>query len=334
MRLSFSPLHLRRLENKCGFFSSEKYSFGSKSLSKIQKIKGELRNLSPEAIQMVSYRPFDKRYLYFDKKRIVRPQYAVMKYFLNHGNQNHAMPKNIGIVISKKINASDTYQHVFLTNTICESCLISNKTGEIGYCFPIVIFDEQGKQKRNLNPEIVSQIEDIVGDMIESEHILDYIYAILHSPTYRKRFFEFLSFMFPYIPYPKQHHFWNIVEKGKKLRLLHLFSADVLNDVSSKLRNTSGSLIEKSTKITNVTIKITTPEKGQIWINQREYFEDVSVLAWNFFIGSYQPLQKWLKDRKDRILLSTEVLHYSKMITAIEESISNIREIDGSDLNL
>ena len=328
---------LQKVEDLCSLGVSEfqkKYSYSGKMARKIQNIKTNLLHVSEVDVQKVSYRPFDQRYLYFDKKLLVRPQYAVMRNFLHDSNTNPTKTKHIGIVLSKKVNASATYQHVFVTNTICESCLISNKTGEIGYCFPIVVFDEQGESKRNLNPKIVSKIEDIVGNTIESEHVLDYIYAILYNSTYRQRFFHFLSFMFPYIPYPKHHHFWNMVEKGKKLRMLHLFSDDILKDVSSKLRNTDGAIHQKNTIITNVTIKKTrTQGKGQIWINQREYFDDVSLLAWNFSIGSYQPLQNWLKDRKGRILLDTEIMHYSKMIVVIEESISTMAEIDRLEVN-
>jgi hypothetical protein len=59
-----------------------------------------------------------------------------------------------------------------------------------------------------------------------------------------------------------------------------------------------------------------------------QYFENVPETAWNFYIGGYQPAQKWLKDRKGRILHFEDVLHYQKIILALKKTTELMEEID------
>jgi hypothetical protein len=73
------------------------------------------------------------------------------------------------------------------------------------------------------------------------------------------------------------------------------------------------------------------PPKGElmdVYINEKQYFKDVPVIAWNFYIGGYQPAQKWLKDRKDRVLDFEDILHYQKIIVALTETARLMGEID------
>ena len=67
---------------------------------------------------------------------------------------------------------------------------------------------------------------------------------------------------------------------------------------------------------------------GRIWINEEQYFDNVPVIAWEFYIGGYQPAQKWLKDRKGRDLKVEDILHYQKIIVALSETNRIMQEID------
>ena len=67
---------------------------------------------------------------------------------------------------------------------------------------------------------------------------------------------------------------------------------------------------------------------GNVWINNEQYFGNVPAIAWNFYIGGYQPAQKWLKDRKGRKLTNEEIEHYQKMIVALTETDRIMKEID------
>jgi hypothetical protein len=69
-------------------------------------------------------------------------------------------------------------------------------------------------------------------------------------------------------------------------------------------------------------------EEGKVFINETQYFEDVPEVAWNFYIGGYQPAQKWLKDRKDRELQIDDIRHYLKIIVALTETDRLMKEIN------
>lgn len=67
---------------------------------------------------------------------------------------------------------------------------------------------------------------------------------------------------------------------------------------------------------------------GNVHINATQYFGGVPEVAWNFYIGGYQPAQKWLKDRKGRTLSNDDIEHYQKMIVALVETARIMKEID------
>ena len=68
---------------------------------------------------------------------------------------------------------------------------------------------------------------------------------------------------------------------------------------------------------------------GKVFINSEQYFGNVPEIAWNFYIGGYQPAQKWLKDRKERTLASADIEHYQKIIVALIETDKIMKKIDG-----
>ena len=65
-----------------------------------------------------------------------------------------------------------------------------------------------------------------------------------------------------------------------------------------------------------------------MYINDNQYFDKVPSTAWEFYIGGYQPVQKWLKDRKGRMLEFEDILHYQKIIVALSETDRIMKEID------
>jgi hypothetical protein len=73
-------------------------------------------------------------------------------------------------------------------------------------------------------------------------------------------------------------------------------------------------------------------EGGKVYINDTQYFDNVPEVAWEFYIGGYQPAQKWLKDRKERTLNFDDILHYQKIIVALTETDRLMREIDSIEI--
>lgn len=69
-------------------------------------------------------------------------------------------------------------------------------------------------------------------------------------------------------------------------------------------------------------------EAGKVYINKNQYFAGVSEVAWSFYIGGYQPAQKWLKDRRGRSLSWDDIGHYQKVIKILVETDRIMGEID------
>jgi predicted helicase len=150
--------------------------------------------------------------------------------------------------------------------------------------------------------------------------LLDYIYAVLHSPTYREKYKEFLKIDFPRIPYPKDRDtFWQLVKSGGELRQIHLLESPVVNQYIRQYPVDGDNMVKK--------IRFE-PDLVRTYINETQYFDHVSEVAWNFYIGGYQPAQKWLKDKKERKLEFEDILHYQKIIVALSETDRIMKEID------
>ena len=148
--------------------------------------------------------------------------------------------------------------------------------------------------------------------------ILDYIYAVLHSPTYREKYKEFLKIDFPRVPYPKDKDTcWQLVKLGGEIRQIHLLESPVVEKYITEYP------IDGDNVVTQLRY-----ENGNVYINNTQYFAHVPEIAWNFYIGGYQPAQKWLKDRKGRKLEFDDILHYQKIIVALTETDRLMKEID------
>ena len=211
-----------------------------------------------------------------------------------------------------------------------DKCTNSSQTKEATYVFPLYInavkvnsfFEENEDIIPNLNDEIVKQIEESLGETVEPQVLFDYIYAVLHNPSYRKRYKEFLKIDFPRIPYPtsaSQYHC--LAKKGTELRRLHLMEGLPLQ--------------------TGVTLPVAGTlqvdcyrwQDGRVYINDEQYFEGVPESAWKFYIGGYQPAQKWLKDRKGMTLSFEDVKHYQRIIYVLLQTERIMNEIDSMNNN-
>lgn len=206
--------------------------------------------------------------------------------------------------------------------------------------FPLYAYPESNAQQTidqqqrtpNLNAKILKQIAENIGLTFTNEKevpentfapidILDYIYAVLHSPTYRERYKEFLKIDFPRVPYPKDKEvFWQLVKLGGELRQIHLLESPRVEQFITQYPVTGENILQKPKY-----------KEEKVWINESQYFQGVPELAWNFYIGGYQPAQKWLKDRVGRSLTYEDIRHYQKIIVALVETDRIMKEIDKID---
>ena len=256
----------------------------------------------------INYRPFDNRWTYFDNKVLWRWRESVMQQFIGHDN--------LAINACRQLKTGDTYQHVLAGDAISESSYVSGRTSEIGYSYPLYIYHEDGTRTPNFAPAELSALTYQLTGEPSPEDILDYIYAVLHSPSYREKYKEFLKIDFPRVPIPSQAEFDRLVPLGRELRELHLMKSPSIDDYATTYPVAGSDEVEKISY-----------EDGKVWINSMQYFGNVPETAWNFYIGGYQPAQKWLKDRKGRILSDEDLDHYQRIIRILLETDRIMKEI-------
>ncbi|MBN1186878.1 MAG: N-6 DNA methylase [Bacteroidales bacterium] len=272
------------------------------------------------------YRPFDFRFMLYG-------EYA-FDYHRPQVNDSLLNINNFGFVTTRQ--TKETFSAIITDKPLGQHKIVTPYDGS--YLAPLYIYTitsvqqniEQGiKRTPNLKPVLIKEIEKRLGLKFTNEKettkgtfapldILDYIYSISYSPFYREKFKEFLKKDFPRIPYPKdQATFWQLVKLGGELRQIHLLESPDVNNYITSYPNTG----------TNEVGKVRN-ENGKVWINSEQYFDNVPQIAWEFYIGGYQPAQKWLKDRKGIVLSYDDIIHYQKIIVALSESDRIMKEID------
>jgi len=141
---------------------------------------------------------------------------------------------------------------------------------------------------------------------------------VLHSPSYREKYKEFLKIDFPRVPYPKdQQTFRQLVALGSELRALHLLESPTVDQRLTSYPVSGDNMVDKLHY-----------QDDKVYINETQYFDGVPSIAWEFYIGGYQPAQKWLKDRKSRKLSFEDVRHYQRIIVSLTETDRIMKEID------
>lgn len=257
------------------------------------------------------------------------PRGDVMKHFI--------LGDNIGFVTVRRQPNNLPTSYYYISNNIISNGYIRSDSTSIDVIFPLYLYENNSTQtsffdrsrKPNLNMDIVRELEQKLNLTFTPEKeakagtfapidILDYIYGVLHSNKYRNKYKEFLKIDFPRIPYPESSdYFFKIAKLGKQLREIHLLESPIVNEfVTSYPVGGDNEVVKPEYK------------DNKVYINKTQYFDNVPEIAWNFYIGGYQPAQKWLKDRKGRILSYEDVMHYQKIIKALLETHTIMQHID------
>ena len=261
-----------------------------------------------------SYRPFDIRYINYDLSKVVRHRYAMMRHF---------MSDNTGLILMRKQQNASEFSTVLVTGEIVDLNYYGFQTS----VFPLYLYPEQGsldtERRPNLDEKIWTKINDSLKHDTTPEDIFDYIYGVLHSPAYREKYKEFLKVDFPRIPYPKNaDEFEHFRSCGNTLRELHLLHN--VPDSPVHFEQQGSMMVDYLRWEWNKDDGYS----GNVWINDTQCFEGVPAEAWEFYIGGYQPAQKWLKDRKGRKLEYDDVEHYRKIIAVLMETARIMKTID------
>ncbi|EMJ0648834.1 TPA: type ISP restriction/modification enzyme [Campylobacter jejuni] len=307
---------------------------------KIEYAQKELKDTQNNSFnyKKIHYRPFDIRWTYYtgqSKGFHCMPRREVMEHFLEG--------KNLGLSIPRQLKDSKTeWNHCFLTTTITDQALASGGNGP-NNIFPLYLYPTTRskkflkKENPNFNEEnFTSKIEnfkesfrtfidELYKEKFSPEYILGYIYAVLFHKIYREKYLDFLKIDFPKIPFTKDKNtFKNLSKLGLKLINLHLLKNDELDfNVGEALFK---DIKNKNLKIQKIKYNKDTKE---LFINESLYFTKVSLEIYEFKIGGYAVLDKYLKSHKEEDI---DHNHFTLIIQTLNETLKIQDEI--SKINL
>ena len=310
----------------------------------------EGESMDADLITPIMYRPFDMRYTYYSDALITRRRQKVTRHVLAGDGAN------LGLVFMRQVALDDGYSHFAVSRHMVEARAFYSNKGIINLA-PLYVYLAElepekglykpGDRKPNLLPKFVEDLEsrlglrfvnDGAGDLRETfgpEDALHYIYAVFHSPAYRKRYDQFLRADFPRVPPPVgADAFRALVPLGERLASVHLMESPAPDAASINYPVGGDNVVERAHP------KYYAPgerppgekspiERGRVYIGKNDrksgkrgqYFEGVEADVWEFRIGGYRPLDKWLKDRRGRALSFDDLAHYRGIAAALRETM-------------
>jgi hypothetical protein len=290
---------------------------------KVYFAQKDLKETGPTKAKIcqILYRPFDIRYTYYTGRSRgfqCMPRPEVMR---------HMLEENLGLIFHKREELNIPYSHFLITTDIIEHGFLSSKT--TCYLAPLHIYpnsnqkglfsQHQTEKKPNIPEALFEKLELFYRQKPSPEEILYYIYGVFYSNIYRETYAEFLKIDFPRVPFTANYNlFQKLCELGKQLADLHLLKSPELDSPIAKYQG-SGT----NDRIEKVTYK---EDDQRIYINNDKYFEGIAQNVWNYYIGGYQVLQKYLKDRKNRNM--DDAPRYCRIVTALSKTIEIQKQID------
>lgn len=262
--------------------------------------------------QVVAYRPFDNRWSEFSNLTMDYPRRELLN--------NVASRNNIALLAPRGIGTRD-WRHAFISTTPANDCVISNRSREANQVFPLWRFENGTAARENFSQAFRTYIDSRYEHHYTPEEILGYIYAVLHAPIYRTRYAEFLRIDFPRVPFP---------EKADDFEILSglgwaLVQAHLLRELPRR-----GLAAYRGKGDHSVEAVRYSPEEQAVWINKSQHFGPVPQAVWDFHIGGYQVLDKYLKSRKGRTLSLDEIEHLGAAADSLAFTIDQMAAIDAA----
>ncbi|MDP3148630.1 MAG: type ISP restriction/modification enzyme [Ignavibacteria bacterium] len=319
---------------------SEKYSIKDTrdwqlKLNRVRNIKLEK---SDQYFQECNYRPFDKRSIFFHETIVELPRKEIM---LNVQESNVALISgragqvvggdewNLSFVTDKIADVNLFYRGgavlfpLYILRNGIEAMFFEGNKNEVRE--PQVYYGKEGKEffkKENFLKDFRDYIDALYKQHFSPEEIFGYIYSILHSPTYRSKYAEFLKIDFPKIPFTADKKvFKQLAELGNELIEAHLLKKTDLDYPFGEFIGKGDSIVEKGNYVVE-------KKTGKLYINKTQYFNNVPQQVYDFYIGGYQVLDKYMKDRKGRKLGWDESTHVENVIRVIAFTIDQMKKID------
>lgn len=296
--------------------------------AKRELARGEWRG----QIAPLLYRPFDVRWTVFNRHVAVHRRERVMRHMLVRDNR--------ALITTRQ--TKDKWD-ALVTDHLAghKSCAAY----DINYVSPLYIYAdeaprqgdllEQEGRRPNLAPAFVHELQsrtglewvgDGAGDLertVGPEDVFDYVYAVLHAPSFRDRYAEFLKKDFPRVPLTRERRrFAELAHRGHDLVGLHLMESPLLDarEGSVGFPERGDNLVEQVRY---------TAEGGVVRINAVQYFTGVPESVWHTEVGGYQVCERWLKDRRGMRLTYDDLAYYRRVVVALAESARVAAEIDG-----
>ncbi len=281
-----------------------------------------------EKIVQCLYRPFDVRWIFYHYHAIERGREEVMRHMLAH--------ENVALCIGRagQVIGPGRWDIVFCS-TQMEDTNLFRRGGNVN--FPLDLYPdtsknhifndlpENGERRPNLHPRLLPALTEAYGFEPSPEDVFNYVYAVLYGPSYREKYAEFLKIDFPRVPFTADAELFRaLAELGERLVALHLLDSPELDPPIARFEGEGDSRVARL-KSEGFRYDADTERK---YINEGQYFAPVPVELWEYQVGGYQVLHKWLKDRKERRLSVEEIRTYCRIVTALRRTIEAQEEID------
>lgn len=283
---------------------------------KVADAQNDIRRDGPDItlIKRILYRPFDDRYTYYTGRARGFLGWPVERL------ARHFDHDNVGLITSR-LTKGENFRHIQVTDKMNEVIVMSSITSNNGFTYPLWLYDSDGKRAENLKSTFREMVDARFEHHYAPEEIFGYIYAVLHAPTYRARYAEFLRIDFPRVPFPESaEDFETLSGLGWALVQAHL-----LRELPRRgLARYHG---KGDHRVEGVHYAA---EEETIHINKTQSFKPVPPEVWEFHIGGYQVLAKYLKSRKGRVLTLDEINHVGTVADSLAFTIEQMARIDAA----
>lgn len=316
---------IRMFRNKDISDSMIKQTFGLKDKKgwNVENARSEVRAEEnwEEQIIPILYRPFDQQWIFYNDAVVERTRREVM---------HHMLHENLALCVGRAgqvVGLEKPWNVVFCENCI-EDLNLFYRGGNAN--FPLYLYPAEDlynnsknntyQRKANIEQRVFEALEKEYGKETKPEDIFYYIYAVLYSTIYRQEYAEFLKSDFPRIQFcSNQNLFKELAKLGEELVGLHLMNSKKLGKPIARFEG----------KGDNLVAKVAYEEQQKlVKINPAQHFGLISKELWEYQIGGYQVMEKWLKDRKGHRLSLGDIKHYCKIVTAIKETIAIQKKVD------
>jgi len=297
--------------------------------------KADIQSSGPNRkhICKILYRPFDTRFTYWTgrtKGFIAYPRREVMQHVIGH--------RNVGMIFNRQI-VRDAISHFGVSRVpICHGTFYLGNKGQ-DYFAPLFVFGEgllsdpttgRSNLSRSFRSDLSARLGVELAAAVSPDQAFSYLYAVVHSPTYRTRYEELLKADFPRVPLCGSIGLFRVLAGlGGELVALHLLEAPSLAEVTKRYFGPARPAVGRVDWVDG-TVWLDAPpkRKGKEVQPGTVGFRDVPEAVWNFRMGGYQVCERWLDARAGRVLSAEDIAYYERVIVAITETLRVIRQID------